>query len=348
MLVDDFNTEELVRIFRPFERAAQLLASERARTGGTRLDIERLMTRLSGGMPYDSSRGGEEELAVLLAKLKEAFLNRLHAARRGERHDAEMAALASHIVNKSIDCISFNYDDVLDEALFDVRKTEFYIEEPFWHPDGGYGFFCGAPETCVQPAANFMDNPSVRLLKLHGSMNWRPRRGALQPYAVADMVHFESWRPLSDVTLMNHGMTETDVRALIERHLEAEPFIVPPVLVKSDLVAQPLLKLVWSLAYDTLLKASDVVFVGYSLPQTDLASSYLFQESLAALGPDRITVVGNPHSARKDEIMRSYRRLFPDLDDARFRWDGALAWSRELVAEDATQQQLPLTPPAPP
>jgi len=64
------------------------------------------------------------------------------------------------------------------------------------------------------------------------------------------------------------------------------------VLSKSDLVAQPVLRLVWSLAYERLSRAEAVTFIGYSFPATDTAARLLFGEALADLPPDAVTVVG--------------------------------------------------------
>ena len=79
---------------------------------------------------------------------------------------------------------------------------------------------------------------------------------------------------------------------MVARHLEPEPVIVPPVLSKSDLVAQPVLRLVWSLAYEHLSTAEAVTFIGYSFPATDTSARVLFAEALADLPPDAVTVVG--------------------------------------------------------
>lgn len=61
----------------------------------------------------------------------------------------------------------------------------------------------------------------------------------------------------------------------IESHLEREAFIVPPVLAKSSLVEQPILRLIWSPAFKKLETAKNVFFGGYSFPVTDLAAFFV-------------------------------------------------------------------------
>src|SRR5437016_9103985 len=118
-----------------------------------------------------------------------------------------------------------------------------------------------------------MDRPRSLLLKLHGSINWRSRLGEVTPHGPAALLHHENWIPQA-------GLVQYESQQ-IESHLEPAPFIVPPVLVKSELSAHPVLRVVWELAHDTLAHATIVVFIGYSFPATDLASRILFRETLA-------------------------------------------------------------------
>src|SRR3989442_15319419 len=108
----------------------------------------------------------------------------------------------------------------------------------YWHPDGGYGFYCRPSLSSVRDfPVGWMDRTSMLLLKLHGSMNWRPLRGALAPYRIDEILHEENW--LDDPEL---NRLRQDVASEILAHLEPEPFIVPPVLMKSILTEQPMLR----------------------------------------------------------------------------------------------------------
>ena len=124
----------------------------------------------------------------------------------------------------------------------------------------------------------------MHLLKLHGSMNWRLKLGCPSPVMADWIVHHEHWALEGD-TLdegaperlnVNDPYTQLDTQQA-ELYLEAEPFLVPPVLTKSGLVEQPILRLVWSLAHRELMKADRVTFIGYSLPTTDIAAGTLFR-----------------------------------------------------------------------
>lgn len=325
LLVDDYGGKSLRETFAPFPAALTLLELERLREGDDRLNIERLMTRIDGGgMPYDSD-SSQDELRLLLAELKRRFVDRINRAKASAPRSEDLRDFARYCVEHRVTIITFNHDDVLDEAMWSVRRVH-RIESasgPYWHPDGGYGFFCRPSENCVGDRPVVMDLESVLLLKLHGSVNWRPRRGARRPYVVDAIVHHEDWRPVEHEYLTNV--------AAIPLHLEPEPFIVPPVLIKTTLVEQPILRLVWSLARKALGDATRVIFVGYSMPRTDIAAAFLFTEALSNLAPRNIELVNLADSASEQATVRAaYREVFPQLSDGQFDFRGALDWARRL------------------
>jgi hypothetical protein len=78
-----------------------------------------------------------------------------------------------------------------------VPTTQVIQFPPYWHPDAGYGFFCRHAESTTSDTIRAMDRPAMHLLKLHGSVNWRPRLGAHRPYSVETVMHLERWLPLT-------------------------------------------------------------------------------------------------------------------------------------------------------
>lgn len=322
LLTDDYQGDDLETKFEGFEHASRIPRLERKRNSGGRINIERLMTRLDGRMPYDSEQRSDKELDLLLSELLRCFHRRIQQAKEGEWHRSELADFARSVAENGHTCITFNYDDVLDQALWEVKRVLAISGSSYWHPDGGYGFLCRPAETCVQERNVFVDQTSMRLLKLHGSINWRVRRGYRQPYPVDAIVHHEGWFPPVE-------LLEADPEQ-VESHLEPDPFIVPPVLVKSTLVEQPILRLAWSLAYKELERAEQVIFVGYSFPATDMAGSFLFGEALQNLKLSQLKVVNLASDESEEQVVReSYRKVFSGLSDDQFDFKGALEWSHE-------------------
>ena len=307
-------------------------------------DMERLMTRVEQPMPYDD-RIVESQFRLLIQELKQRLTRTILKARRGVRHDAELRRFARYVLSTSSDCVTFNYDDFLDEALWLVRGSIDTLNEPYWHPDGGYGFFCRHAQSSIEDMARVMDAPPMLLLKLHGSVNWRPRLGTGTPYRVEDVMHWERWLPLGRerdrVTKGKRLGYDRPVRASIGRHLEPEALLVPPVLAKASLLQEPILRLVWRRARQVLTDATRVVFIGYSLPDTDIGSRFLFAETLSGKPANAVTVISRERNSQaRTRLMERYRQIVPELASNQFHWDGALSWIAKLP-------EVPMAPSAP-
>ena len=327
LLVDDFDNDGLVDKVRGLPNASRLLEWERNLHPDGFINIERLMTRLDQLMPYDLSQNADDEYRLLLTELKRAFLHRLLGARQGHVASHHCNAFADHCAANESDIITFNYDDFLDEALGHTGR---------WTPEWGYGFFCRTSLDAVSPVGDRAPLSGPRLLRLHGCVNWRPRLGHTEPFALDSIVHHHEWQ----------GDWGTRYPfSLIDQHLESEPLIVPPVLSKSGLVAQPVLRLVWTLAFETLAKAENVTFIGYSFPSTDLAARTLFSEALRDLPRENMSVVDLAvEEVEIDRFKARYRSILGEIPDHRFSFDGAASWIRALVDADETRNSQHRTP----
>jgi hypothetical protein len=231
-------------------------------------------------------------------------------------------------VNKGVTCITFNYDDVLDQALWEVKPLHAanpcHAQPKHWHPDGGYGFFIRPSSVAVHESIKYMNTTSMLLLKLHGSINWYPRKGERPPYHLDALHHDEDWFTTDPEEFL-------PAQEMVARHFEPDPFIIPPVLDKTALSNEPILQVVWSLAKDAISRASHVYFVGYSMPVTDMAASFLFNESLEGKS-HIIRVINQATPENKEQIRSAYRKVFPKLKDDQFEFDGALKWAQEVSA----------------
>ncbi len=117
-----FDNDGLVDRVRGLPNASRLIEWERNQHPDGFINIERLMTRLDQLMPYDLSQNADDEYRFLLAELKRAFLYRLSRAREGQFDRDAFDAFASHCATNQFDCVTFNYDDFLDEALSDTGR----------------------------------------------------------------------------------------------------------------------------------------------------------------------------------------------------------------------------------
>ena len=278
-------------------------------------------TRLSG-MPYDSF-DARNELTLVDTALRASLVRKLKEAKRSAIDFAGLKLFATHVLANAASIVTFNYDDVLDEALRNVAED---TRDPAWHPDGGYGFYCRPSSVCVDDTPRQMNKTHSLVLKLHGSINWRSRLGVAPIRGPEAILHHEEW-------LRERVGAQQPPLDRIESHLEPDPVVVPPVLVKSELALHPVLRVVWKLAHERLLAARRVVFIGYSMPVTDLASRILFRETLVNRSELQIEVVslaGDPVDKRR--VENAYRSLFDGLDDSHFHFGGARAWIENHVS----------------
>jgi hypothetical protein len=129
---------------------------------------------------------------------------------------------------------------------------------------------------------------TLRLLKLHGSLNWYWRPGDASGISVARRTlpgYFRSPAPYSE----EQRRREVPGRS---------PFVVPPASSKSDYYLNPIIKEMWSQAADRLRTADRVVLIGYSLPPTDVTFSNMLRESLQGRHCDVTVVDFNPEPVR--------------------------------------------------
>jgi hypothetical protein len=317
LMVDDYGGKELLDSLQGRElRTARWILELELEACDGKINLERMLTRLHGRMPYDFNNEIVEELDFLRAKIERNFRDRLTSAMASGRvHSNELRDFARHCLDNKVNCITFNYDTLLDEAL-----CEYW---PRWNPDSGYGFLCRTSRIEIEQDI-FETFPSqILLLKLHGSMNWRVPLGQPEPYGPGAFRHHQDWyprNPSGTVSLEEIGDS-----------LKPRFFFVPPILTKTELVQQPILRLLWSKAHELLFNAKRVVFIGYSMPLTDIATGFLFRESLQFPSPDLITVVTRPSvetesQAERAELLRAYQNVFPKLTERQIVCSGARQW----------------------
>ncbi len=174
--------------------------------------------------------------------------------------------------------ISFNYDLVLERALFQVLNNTYYnscrpvvnsrfIQVRYFYEKNIEKFYevgyCDyqtesddsfhlTPGSLVRvsDASSVSNAKVIEILKLHGSINFP--------------------LPGTDLTGASYSLVEC---------LD-NPYILPPIVNK---LASETPNAMWETALERLRKAKNVILVGYSLPQADVTIQYFFK---AGLGPN--------------------------------------------------------------
>jgi hypothetical protein len=137
---------------------------------------------------------------------------------------------------------------------------------------------------------------SFRLLKLHGSTNWY--------YSGRTSAHGE---PIYFVPPLAGGKISERERQLYQQRLRAVadkyPFLVPPIYDKSPLLTHETIRALWFRAGAALRRASRIVCMGYSLPESDLTMMHFLR---ATCSPNACIEVVN----QSDAAIKHFERLF--------------------------------------
>src|SRR2546428_3750820 len=123
LMVGHYDVNILEDKFRAWDHARRILEAERRITRGSQIHIERLMSRLDDAMPYDSDPA-RDELRLFLAELKRCLRRKIEEAKQQEIFRTELIQFATYCVTNKATCITFNYDDLLDQALWEVARVE--------------------------------------------------------------------------------------------------------------------------------------------------------------------------------------------------------------------------------
>ena len=256
-------------------------------SGGT---FETWLSRLADEQPYLSVSANLENQALF-----QRFSAAIADVLGGRVHDALAAGCPPwlsefvRVAHQRRACvITFNYDPLIECAVGTDLLYEWGLTEPvFWAELTG-----DVPNWPPGPAyLGATPADTLRLLKLHGSLNWYWSPGDASGVSIAR-------RGLPGVFGAPERYTEVQRRRSLPGRM---PFVVPPSAVKSPYYRNPLIREIWQQAAVSLGFADRVFILGYSLPPADLTFAGMLVDSLMAT-PTPITVVDPRGTAVRDRL----------------------------------------------
>jgi hypothetical protein len=256
-------------------------------SGGT---FETWLSRLADEQPYLSVSENLENQALFQrfsAAIADVLGARVHAA-LAAGCPAWLGEFVRVAHQRRACVITFNYDPLIECAAgtgllyeWGHREPVFWAEltgdVPNWPPGPAY---LGATPT-----------DTLRLLKLHGSLNWYWSPGDSSGVSIAR-------RGLPGVFGAPERYTEEQRRRSLPGRV---PFVVPPSAVKSPYYRNPVIREIWQQAAVSLQSADRIFILGYSLPPADLTFAGMLVGSLLA-APAPITVVDPRGTAVRDRL----------------------------------------------
>lgn len=217
---------------------------------------------------------------ILLGVLEESLFDN-HSQRCLEKTCQHHDKLAQNLRGHDT-IVSFNYDCVMDASLTNHCK--------YWNPRVGYGFTPEEDSALAyweRPGVP-LDSATVRLFKLHGSINWQ------------------------------RSTTKTEVK----RRLLSRPYtrqngdrkfdIIPPAIAKETYMLA--YRQLWESALHRMRKAELIAVVGYSIPPADALAEALFRareldrEGKTSAKALRYLVVANPDRSVRHRVINVFKK----------------------------------------
>lgn len=211
---------------------------------------------------------------ITAAFFRHLFLEDSGAHRRCEYHESLAKAL-----NAADTVISFNYDCLMDSALAAHSGGS-------WSATDGYGLniVSGAQHwDSKRPRRGKRPAQPIRLLKLHGSLNW------------------DRSAPISGAAPGSIGLRQDPYEVTARNRDE----IVPPVWAKT-IGGDAVFRELWKEARRVLPTGPVLVVVGYSVPPTDLLSQALIRVASAERAKNQKLshlIVVNPDARARGQLI---------------------------------------------
>jgi hypothetical protein len=196
--------------------------------------------------------------------------------------------------------ITFNYDTLVERVCHRDLK---YI----------YPLRLVEASTGMTIPGNLAGAESLKLLKLHGSVNW----------------YYSGTAPSYGETLYYYKISRWGQARDDERQSKAAlkgfaPLIVPPTSEKTTYFQHEMIRHIWAEASRALQAATHIYCIGYSMPVTDLSTRYLLLHSRPA-GKVPLFVVNTAN-----DVVPRYKQLVGDAYEIRDDYVGDDALTRLL------------------
>ena len=220
-----------------------------------------------------------------LKRLLVEYFEHKHCEGREEAKGEYIKDFCKNFVNQGDVFITFNYDALLERALYSLCR---------WSPSDGYGFNVDFKEIEQwkkhEPAA--LGESAVKVLKLHGSVGWYINNSNNKIFLNRGRFLQNFIPGIRDNAELDYPPDQNDI-----------PVVMEPSFIKP--IEQKELLNIWDEARRMLERAKEVFILGYSMPQADASAQNLIVHSLRAnAGQQKITIV-NPDL----EILGRYEEL---------------------------------------
>jgi NAD-dependent SIR2 family protein deacetylase len=233
---------------------------------------------------------------------------------------SSIRANASYRSNDPVSVISTNWDILLDNSIYEAlhSNTEY---------NGVVDYCCyisskDVADKTVVPGLEKLGQGgfNVKLLKLHGSLNWLQCPRCARLYA--KFFEKQSMNNFANPSSCRHcdsNFPEED-----GKH-ELTPNLIMPTYLKD--LSNPQYRIIWQNAGIELSEADEIVFIGYSLPYADFEMRQLLSRMTRKTA--KIHVVDKPAKEDIEKLKAHWKKFFGNRE-INFSLDGAKSFIKNL------------------
>ena len=243
--------------------------------------------------------------------------NRIHPTNKSRLYRIICKLLREGVPPENLSFVTFNYDLQIERTLDAIQHTTTWRRYgPLFVFPGSYGLelpkdtVTQPPETVEKFEIRYDIQPKVKVLKLHGSLNWYSAHLSRHP-SVRAMLN-----PKRKLWVTPRKTIAPQMKLSLGRTEYTLPLVVPPVMHKASILHKRLLP-IWQKAEELFTNASRVIIFGYSCPETDYESSNLIERSLRGGNKDLVIIDPNPDVlTRYVKLIRPARcAYYPDAKE---------------------------------
>lgn len=221
-------------------------------------------------------------------------------------------------LNRRLSVITTNYDLVYETLSFWNNINENNEKSPACHYP-----IKGVPKIRVGSGTDEFVNigedfQSVPILKLHGSVNYFQENGKKKKVFITN--NLSDGEPIGRTILSKEkpAIFALDAIWYVENIINNKliPAIIPPTYAK--LTGQAWLREIWHEALIALSNAKVIIFIGYSMPESDGFMRSLFHASMVLRGSKtkpKICVID------PGEVYCKYKKVFGEVDHQKINFD---------------------------
>jgi hypothetical protein len=262
-------------------------------------DLEQWMSHLASDQPWLLDQENLENRALFLRVAQLVYESvseqeRLARESCGEKPPAWLVKLVERWADNSASIITFNYDLLVERVLRSLRRVQTFAD--LYPVPLSSRMSAGSTPFLSDGGPN---GPVPRILKLHGSLNWRFGGITAPP---SDELYLaegnDFWEASASYTYSSLPRDEA-------RFDHKIPVIVPPTGIKSGWYSNLALRGLWRRAAAEIGKCTRLVVVGYSLPPTDLLVRQLIASHLPKTsGVEVVNLTSDPATALEKLLQR--------------------------------------------